>query len=415
MKKYLLLLLVITNVLFAQWFHTNLDSVAVNALVINADTIFAGTSLGLYRSSDNGINWTISNTGLPDVEILSLCIYPFGEGNTYLFAGTVDSGVYRSADNGSSWVKTYTGDIVGEVTSFTYSDTILYAGTDASDMVTTGTYGIIYRSTNGGIAWEKVREDEAIYTLAISGGNVFAGRGRTAPGGKGEVIRSTNNGESWTPLNTGFIIAYSIVVCGTKIFAGGPNGGVFYSVNNGDNWNAMNAGLKNKIINRLIVYDLNLFSGSLGGGVFLLTNNSDTWKDVNFGMTDTNIISFAVNRTTLFAGTKGGGVWRRELSEMITSVDNNIGGLPSIFELDQNYPNPFNPTTVITYQLPVISKATLKIYDVLGCEVATLVDEEQSAGWKEVEWNANGFASGIYFYKLQAGSNSDIKKMTLLK
>jgi hypothetical protein len=96
--------------------------------------------------------------------------------------------------------------------------------------------------------------------------------------------------------------------------------------------------------------------------------------------------------------------------------------MPTVFSLEQNYPNPFNPSTVISYHLPagqaglpVISKVTLKIYDVLGREVATQVNEEQSAGWKEVQWNASGVSSGIYFYKLTAGKYVDVKKMSVVK
>jgi hypothetical protein len=70
--------------------------------------------------------------------------------------------------------------------------------------------------------------------------------------------------------------------------------------------------------------------------------------------------------------------------------------------LFQNFPNPCNPTTVLSYQLPAINKATLRIYYVLGRRVAALVNEVQSAGWKEAEWNAMDVSSGIYFYKLQA-------------
>jgi len=89
--------------------------------------------------------------------------------------------------------------------------------------------------------------------------------------------------------------------------------------------------------------------------------------------------------------------------------------IPDDFLLSQNYPNPFNPSTVITYQLPVSSGVTLKVYDVLGNEVATLVDEEKSAGSYEVNFNASILSSGIYFYKLQAGSFSETKKLILLK
>ena len=88
---------------------------------------------------------------------------------------------------------------------------------------------------------------------------------------------------------------------------------------------------------------------------------------------------------------------------------------PSVFSLSQNYPNPFNPSTVIKYQLPVNSFVTLKIYDVLGNEVATPVNEEKPAGEYEIEFNACEMGSGVYFYTLRAGEFVQSKKMLLLK
>jgi len=88
---------------------------------------------------------------------------------------------------------------------------------------------------------------------------------------------------------------------------------------------------------------------------------------------------------------------------------------PKEFKLEQNYPNPFNPTTTIQYQLPQDARVTLKVYDILGSEVTTLVNEEQEAGYKEVQFNGNGIASGMYVYRLQAGEYVSIKKMMFLK
>jgi hypothetical protein len=92
---------------------------------------------------------------------------------------------------------------------------------------------------------------------------------------------------------------------------------------------------------------------------------------------------------------------------------------PLAFTLYQNYPNPFNPSTVISYQLPVSSDVTLKVYDVLGNEIATLVDDYKPAGRYEVEFQSSvdirQLASGIYFYKLQAGDYKAVKKMILIK
>jgi hypothetical protein len=88
---------------------------------------------------------------------------------------------------------------------------------------------------------------------------------------------------------------------------------------------------------------------------------------------------------------------------------------PNNFLLFQNYPNPFNPNTVIGYQLPVSSNVTLKIYDLLGNEVTTLVDEYKSSGSYKIEWDASEFPSGVYFYQLRAENYIETKKMILLK
>ncbi len=100
----------------------------------------------------------------------------------------------------------------------------------------------------------------------------------------------------------------------------------------------------------------------------------------------------------------------------VTDVnEEQSSSVPTGFALIQNYPNPFNPSTVISYQLPFGSHTTLKVYNVLGKEIVTLVDEEKPAGIYEVEFNAKGLSSGVYFYKLQAGNSVETKKMILLR
>lgn len=89
--------------------------------------------------------------------------------------------------------------------------------------------------------------------------------------------------------------------------------------------------------------------------------------------------------------------------------------LPSSFELSQNYPNPFNPSTVISYQVPSESKVTLKIFNLLGNEVSTLVNEVKPAGRYDVKFNASNLTSGIYFYTISTGNYNSTKKMTLIK
>ncbi len=91
------------------------------------------------------------------------------------------------------------------------------------------------------------------------------------------------------------------------------------------------------------------------------------------------------------------------------------GQLPKEFALSQNYPNPFNPTTTIMYNLPKDSHVSLKLFNILGQEVVSLVNEDQKAGYRSVEWNANSFASGVYLYRIQAGGFVASKKLLLLK
>jgi hypothetical protein len=98
-----------------------------------------------------------------------------------------------------------------------------------------------------------------------------------------------------------------------------------------------------------------------------------------------------------------------------TGVESAVGQTPQSYALHQNYPNPFNPTTVINYELPVAGQINLKVYDVLGREVATLVDGRMEAGEHQVSFDASRLASGIYFYQLQAGSFVASKKLVLLK
>ncbi|MGE5859408.1 MAG: T9SS type A sorting domain-containing protein, partial [Ignavibacteria bacterium] len=101
-------------------------------------------------------------------------------------------------------------------------------------------------------------------------------------------------------------------------------------------------------------------------------------------------------------------------SQSVTTVENN-GNVPSKFALEQNYPNPFNPATTIKYSIPVSEFVRVKIYDVLGKEIATLVNREQAAGSYKVEFDGSRLASGIYLFKLQTNNFVETKKMVLTK
>ncbi|MBI4810721.1 MAG: T9SS type A sorting domain-containing protein [Ignavibacteriales bacterium] len=126
-----------------------------------------------------------------------------------------------------------------------------------------------------------------------------------------------------------------------------------------------------------------------------------------------NINMFQVD-SLLIPNYQDNGIYRLNIykygCKIIDAVDANLSLVPNEYELRQNYPNPFNPITKIEYAVPTNAKVNLKIYDVLGREVKTLVDEIQDVGYKSIEWNASNIASGVYLCHFEATSVSDPRK-----
>ncbi len=108
-------------------------------------------------------------------------------------------------------------------------------------------------------------------------------------------------------------------------------------------------------------------------------------------------------------------IWIAAEVEVASGVEDENDIIPTGYALNQNYPNPFNPTTIISYQLPTTAFVRLRVFDVLGNEVASLVSKDQNAGYYNVTFNANNLTSGIYFYRLEAGTFSETKKLMLVK
>ncbi|MFN2126874.1 MAG: T9SS type A sorting domain-containing protein, partial [Anaerolineales bacterium] len=102
-------------------------------------------------------------------------------------------------------------------------------------------------------------------------------------------------------------------------------------------------------------------------------------------------------------------------SDYTSIPDDDDYFVPDEFKLAQNYPNPFNPKTMINYQLQISSKVELTVYNLLGQKVITLVNENQSAGFHQLEWDASNYGSGVYYYQLKAGEYRAVRKMILLK
>jgi hypothetical protein len=148
--------------------------------------------------------------------------------------------------------------------------------------------------------------------------------------------------------------------------------------------------------------------------IYASFNNGVSFSPYSEGLADrASVEAFAVNETYMFAGTDQHGVWRRVRPGVVSAeVNQNI---PQDFHLSQNFPNPFNPSTKIRYSIPQSSGVVIKVFDMLGKEIATLVNEEKPIGTYTIEFNATNLPSGIYFYQLQAPNFTQTKKMILLK
>jgi hypothetical protein len=275
-----------------------------------------------------------------------------------------------------------------------------------------GTHGGgVFLSTNEGTTWNAVNsglENTMVECMAVSGANLFAGTY-----GSG-VFRSTDNGTSWTLARSGLIdwSVFSLAVSGTTLFAGTWQGGVSRSTDDGTSWSTV--GLLYTRVCCFALSGTNIFAGG-DGGVNFSTNSGASWNTEIAGATYGLVWSLAVSGGNLFVGTQFGGIWRRPLAEIIVSIDRLPTSLPPEFCLKQNYPNPFNPATTIEFAIVNRQLTMVKVFDLWGREVATLVNEVKDPGRHTVEFDGSQLSSGVYFCRLQTGAFTETKKLILLR
>jgi photosystem II stability/assembly factor-like uncharacterized protein len=398
------------------WFSASagLTRYNVTSLASRGSIVFAGTDKSLvYRTTDNGNGWIYESPSryITAGPISALAVL----GNTLLAAFGVydDSYVNYSSDDGATWG---TGGIYGAsgVSSFAVNGSDIFAATVGSGYNGTHGWGIYY-STNG-IGWGERSSNiipQNMSAIAVSGTNLWA----AAWGGGGLIYRSTDYGLTWNPGSLGASAGNiaSLMAAGGTVFAGTLGTGIYCSTDNGMTWTQCDTGLTNRTVFTLAAGGGDIFAGT-ADGIFVTTNSGGTWIAVNAGLAQSTIVtSFTVSETNLFAGTSSSGVWRRPLNEMITAISSRSKEAPVQYELAQNYPNPFNPSTTIRYALPARSHVTLTVFNTLGQSVATLVNEDQDGGYHTAEFNGSGLASGVYFYRLQAGEFGKSRRLVLLK
>ncbi len=386
-----------------EWTQVGLPTITINSMVSNGNNLFASSNnMGIYLSNDNGTNWKKVYNGWNHGDILIAA----SENIVFACSSNRSYGLLISTDNGIEWNSTSWNNTKW-ITSLAVSGNNVYAGTYYSYPYVDGN---IYRSTNNGIDWTSLGlKDNTIASIVVSGNNIIAGS-QDAYSQLDPVFLSTNNGEGWAQINTGTDYIYSLVASGNDIFAGAGNG-VFLSTDNGTSWSNIGQTVTN--VHALVVSGDKIIAGT-PEGAYLSTNMGTIWKLANSGLSKTDVQSLAISGTDVIAGINGAGAWKWSLSE-ISGVSKLVKDIPQEFTLSQNYPNPFNPNTVISYSLPSASNIKLVVYNTLGQTIKVLESGYKNAGNYSVNFNASTLPSGIYFYKLEAGQFSQIKKMMLIK
>ncbi|MDP6401198.1 MAG: T9SS type A sorting domain-containing protein, partial [Candidatus Marinimicrobia bacterium] len=327
---------------------------------------------GVFYSDDYGQTWTGSGEFTPD-GCAAFGLHPSG----VLFAGLA-SGIgyiHRSADNGSTWEAIPLPDYDSN-----YAVEHIHFNTQGH--VFLGTINGIYRSTDVGASWDQVNDGlngVQVYSMTIDDqGHIYILT--TQPGLFDGYYRSMDNGSTWEALDWVQDINYALDIVAVD--------GHIYAIN-----------------------DQN---------IFITIDEGQTWSELTNGLSEEETFNLGADLELTSSGylyAAGRYVHRSSQPVFSPTMDIKPINVPKIFsfKLFPAYPNPFNPTTTIQFSVEMHRNASLQIFDITGQLVETLVNGQIGSGFHEIKWNAGGFASGVYFVRLQNGNHLINQKLLLLK
>lgn len=297
---------------------TGLVDIDVTCLATDGRHLYTGSDLGVSLSSDCGSTWTPVCTGLPRTPT----IRALATLDTLVFTADDYGKIYRSTDNGSGWTLVDSGNAYSFVTAFAeLGDTIL-AGGDAAGIIRSVDHGVNWTRSDAGIT------NSNVDAIVVKGESLFAA---TATG----VFCSTDHGTSWKTANSGQTLPHvlSLAASGTRIFGGTEGSGVYMSSDNGSNWGAVNGGvLQNAFIIQIVAIGTSLFAAT-DGAVYRSTDNGTSWVQVDLLAADVTVQSFATDSQFLFAGTSAGVFRTSDEGASWTLVESGMPRFQEVFSL----------------------------------------------------------------------------------
>lgn len=405
----LLLIPIAVSVSEAQWVQTNGPfGGKVYSMAEAGNNLFAGTYGGVvFRSTDSGDSWIPVNNGLTGNMVIS-----FAESGDYLFAGT-NASVFRSSDNGDSWINVNNGLTNIRDVKLAVSNGSLFVGVHGWITPFTTRYnpGGMFRSTDSGNSWSPMNNgltNDNIRAIAVSGNNVFAGT-------DGGVFRSVDNGNSWVPVNNGLTSSYVYSLdSGVGALFVGTYHGVFRSTDAGATWIPVNNGLISTNGVSIAASGAAVFAGTNSGGVFRSSDSGNSWFPINNGLLNTQVYSLTVSGANLFAGVSDSIVWRRPLSDMLVpDAIRPTRNTPMIFGFGQN--GMVHARKIIEFAIPHNGWVNLNVYDSKGKKAATLVNAVLAPGTHHATFDGTGLSGGIYFLRIQAKGFNRTQRVILEK
>jgi len=371
----------------------------------------------IARTSNGGGNWN-SVLGL-NAEIKDIKFANSQTGwvlaNGYVDTGIIFRSIYKSTNSGLN----YTLQYVDSLNPYFISLSVI----DHNNVVCLKNNGTIIKTSNGGSTWSSTELNNVSLDMQ------FIGQTGWILGGFNRIYKSTNSGANWTHVAQyigSFPSNFQFINLNTGYIA---DENLYKSTNGGINWSLISpVGITAKD-----VFFANELTGWVSGayGIIRYTSNGGlNWftqnMPNNYSSITFNSIQF-INSNTGWCSGFGTLVYPDLLGAIVKTTNGGVTSLnpissqtPQHFSLSQNYPNPFNPVTKIKFDLPASVETTrrvvsLIIHDILGREVAVLVNEQLRPGSYEVDWDALAFPSGVYFYTITSGSFKETRKMVLLK
>lgn len=278
-------------------------------------------------------------------------------------------------------------------------------------------------TTNGGVTWDKVYSTGSqiwFRGAAFNGNNIIAGLSNDF-----SYIKSSNGGATW---NTGSVMLdnkqlirpYAVEIPGHILLVGAISGDPYTLVSakssdNGQTWITKNFNLSIVGGVRVIVHNevTYLFMGTTEKKIIMRSfDYGENWNQFLEFPSNWPVVNLLINNQKIYLVRSDGLI---SFTDINVSIQNTSTELPDRFQISQNYPNPFNPETKINFQIPKGDFVSLKVFDITGKEVATLVNQTLQAGSYEYSFNASSLTSGVYFYTIQAGQFTETKRMVLVK